>query len=89
MAIGARQADMSRMIIGRGLLLTATGVIAGAAASLALSRFVQSQLFAVSSSDPLTIGTVAVLMTLVATLACYVPARRAASIDPVVALRSL
>ena len=89
MAIGARQADMSRMIIGRGLLLTATGVIAGAAASLALSRFVQSQLFAVSSSDPLTIGTVAVLMTLVATLACYVPARRAASTDPVVALRCL
>jgi predicted permease len=88
MAIGARRADMSRMVIGRGLLLTATGVIAGTAASLALSRFVRSELFAVSPSDPLTIGTVGVLMTLVAAVACYLPARRAASIDPVVALRS-
>ncbi len=88
MAIGARQADMSRMVIRRGLALTATGVIVGSAASLGLSRFVQSQLFAVTPSDPLTIGLVCVLMTLVAAVACYVPARRAARVDPVSALRA-
>jgi putative ABC transport system permease protein len=88
MAIGARQADMSRMIIGRGLGLTATGIIGGSAASLGLARFVQSQLFGVTSSDPLTMGTVGVLMTLAAATACYLPARRAARVDPVLALRS-
>jgi predicted permease len=87
-AIGARQSDMSLMVVRRGLVLTILGVAIGAAASLGLSRFVRSQLFGVEPSDPLTIGAVFLLMTVVAAAAAYRPARRAASVDPVVVLRA-
>jgi putative ABC transport system permease protein len=87
MAIGARQIDVARMIMRRGMALTAAGMFAGIAASLALSQLVRSQLFGVQPSDPVTMACVLALMTLVAGAAAYVPARRAARVDPVVALR--
>jgi predicted permease len=88
MAIGARQIDVSRMVMRRGMALTSAGVIAGIAGSLGLSRLVRSQLFGVQPSDPTTIASVLVLMLVVAAAAAYLPARRAARVDPVVALRS-
>ena len=88
MAIGARQTDVTRMIMRGGLIVTMTGVGIGLAASLALARFIRSQLFGVQPSDPLTLVSVLVLMTAVAAAAAYLPARRAARIDPVSALRA-
>jgi putative ABC transport system permease protein len=88
MAIGARQVDVSRMVMRRGLVLTVAGVIAGLATSAALSRLIASQLYGVRASDPLTMASVFALMTAVAAAATYLPARRAARIDPVVALRT-
>ena len=89
MAIGARQVDVSRMIMRRGMALTAAGVLAGIVISLALSQLVRSQLYGVQPSDPLTMTAVLVLMTAIAAAAAYLPARRAARVDPVTALRSL
>jgi putative ABC transport system permease protein len=88
MAIGARQLDMSLMVMRRSLILTAAGVVAGCAASLGLSQFVRSQLFGVQPSDPVTMVAVFAVMTVVAAAAGCVPARRAASVDPAVAVRS-
>jgi putative ABC transport system permease protein len=88
MAIGARQADVSAMIMRSGLALTGAGVLAGVAASLGLSWLVRSQLFGVHPSDPVTMASVLVLMMVVAAAAAYLPARRAARVDPVVTLRS-
>ena len=87
MAIGARQSDISRMVMRRGMTLTAAGILAGLAASLGLSQLVRSQLFGVQPSDPVTIVAVLGLMAAVAGAAAYLPARRASRVDPVVALR--
>jgi putative ABC transport system permease protein len=87
MAIGARQVDVSRMIMRRGILLTSAGAIAGVLASLGLTQLVKSQLFGVQPSDPWTMAAVLMLMTVVAAAAAYLPARRAARVDPLVALR--
>jgi putative ABC transport system permease protein len=88
MAIGARQIDISRMVVQSGLLLTGSGVVAGVGASLALTQLLTSQLFGVQPSDPLTMMCVLLLMIAVSALAAYLPARRAAAIDPVAALRA-
>jgi len=72
--------------LGRGIKLTATGVGIGIAAALLVTRLMRSLLFGVSSFDPLTLGGVVLLLTLVALAACYVPAGRAMRIDPMVAL---
>ena len=87
MAMGAQPSDISRMVLGHGARLAGIGIIGGTAAALALTRPLSSLLFGVSATDPLTFVGVAILLTTVALAACYVPARRAMHVDPVVALR--
>jgi predicted permease len=86
-ALGATGERISRMVIGEGLMLTAVGVIVGLAASLAGARLVSSLLFGVSVVDPLTIAAVVAVLATVATLASWLPARRAGRVDPLVAMR--
>jgi putative ABC transport system permease protein len=87
MALGAKPGDVLRLILGRGMGLALVGVIAGLAGSLAATRLLASQLFGVTASDPITFAGVSLVLGMTAALACYVPARRAASVDPMVALR--
>jgi putative ABC transport system permease protein len=75
------------MILGQGLRTVLIGVVIGLAGSLAVTRAIQSLLFGVTPSDPLTLAAVMLLLVVVALLACYIPARRAAKVDPMVALR--
>jgi predicted permease len=86
-ALGAQAADVMRLILGQGLRMAVLGVLIGVAAALALTRLMASQLFGVSSHDPLTYAAVGVMLTVVALLACYIPARRAVKVNPLVALR--
>ncbi len=88
MALGARSGDVLRLVVGQGMATAAVGVAIGLGGALALTRVMRSLLFGVSASDPLTFAGVAALLALVALLACYLPARRAAGADPVTALRS-
>jgi len=88
MALGARPADVLRMVLGHGLVLTFLGVAIGAAGALALTRVAKSFLFEVTPTDPLTFTGVALVLLASALLASFLPARRAASIDPIVALRN-
>jgi len=87
MALGAQPRDVMRLVLGQGLRMAFLGLVIGMAAALALTRLMASQLFGVSSHDPLTFATVGVLLTVIALLACYVPARRAIRVDPLVALK--
>jgi predicted permease len=87
MALGAQRANVFRLVLGQGLLLTAAGLAVGIAASLALTRYLQSVLYGVTATDVLTYAAVASLLSLVSLVACYIPARRATKIDPMVALR--
>jgi putative ABC transport system permease protein len=87
MALGARPADLLKMTLRRGLVLTAIGVAVGLAGSFALTRAMASLLYNVKPTDPPTFIGVALLLTAVALLATYIPARRAAAVDPMVALR--
>lgn len=87
MALGAQKADVLRLMIGQGLTLTFIGVGLGLAAALALTRLMKGPLFGVSATDPLTYVGIAVLLTFVTVLACYLPARRATQVDPLIALR--
>jgi len=86
-ALGARRSDIFRLIVGQGVGITLVGVGVGLVAALALTRLLSSQLFGVSATDPLTFASVALLLTLVASLACWIPARRAANVDPMIALK--
>jgi ABC-type antimicrobial peptide transport system permease subunit len=74
-------------VLGQGLRLTLTGLIVGLVASVGLTRLLQSQLFNVKRTDPITLGVVTVFIAAVAAIACYVPARRATQVDPMVTLR--
>ena len=87
MALGAQPRSIFRFVIGQGLLLTVIGIVIGIGAALAATRLLSSMLFGVSASDPLTIAGIALLLTGVALLACYLPARRATKVDPIIALR--
>jgi len=91
MALGANRTDVLAMVIGRGLRMTVAGLAIGLAATLALARILASftrLLYGVRASDPLTLAAVSLILATAALLACMIPARRAASIDPVRALRS-
>jgi putative ABC transport system permease protein len=87
MALGARGSEVLRLIVGQGLRLTVIALVIGLVASLGATRVLASQLFGVSPSDPVTFAVVPVLLAAVAALACYLPARRASRLDPLVALR--
>ena len=87
MAIGARPAEILRMILGQGLVLALVGVALGFLGAIWLTRLLQQLLFEVAPTDPLTYTVVGVVLGLAALVACYVPARRAARVDPIIALR--
>ncbi len=87
MALGAQQKDVLQLVLGQGARIACIGVAIGLAAAAALARLLSSLLFSVSASDPITFVAVAALLVAVALLACYIPARRALRIDPIIALR--
>jgi predicted permease len=87
MALGAERGDVLRLVLGHGARMALVGVAIGVGAALGLTRLMANQLFGVSAYDPLTFAAVAFLLIVVAIAACYVPARRAMSVDPLIALR--
>jgi len=88
MALGAQATDVLKLVIGQGMKLAFLGVALGLVASVALTRTMKSLLFGVSATDPLTFAALALLLITVSLLACFIPARRAAKVDSVIALRS-
>jgi putative ABC transport system permease protein len=87
MAMGATSADVLRLVLGEGMRLTLVGVGIGVLAALGLTRLITKMIYGVGATDPITFAVVAILLTGVALLACYIPARRAMRVDPIVALR--
>jgi putative ABC transport system permease protein len=86
MALGAQMGDILRMVLKQGMLLVALGVAIGLGAAWLMTRLMEKLLFQVSATDPLTFAAISVLFVAVALLACYLPAKRAAKVDPLVAL---
>jgi len=87
LALGAQRGDVLRLVIGHGARMALIGVAIGVGAALGLTRLMANQLFGVSAHDPLTFAGVAMLLIIVAVAACYIPARRALRVDPIIALR--
>ena len=87
LALGAQRGDVFRLIVGQGLILALAGVVIGSGGAYALTRLITGLLFGVSPTDLVTFILVAMLVTVVALLACYLPARRATRVDPLTALR--
>jgi putative ABC transport system permease protein len=87
MALGASRSDVLRLVIAQGMRFVLVGIAIGFAAALALTRLIKTLLFGTSATDPLTFATVIAVLISVSCLACYIPARRAARLDPLVALR--
>jgi len=87
MALGAQRSSVVSLILREGVTLAVIGIVIGLAGAFALTRLLRSQLFEISPTDPLTFATTVLLLTAVALAACYLPARRAAKVDPMVALR--
>jgi putative ABC transport system permease protein len=88
MALGAGARSVLGLVMRQGLTIAAAGVAAGMAASFVLTRYLTAMLFGVTAVDPLTFVTLAVVMALVSGIACYIPARRAARVDPLTAIRT-
>lgn len=87
MALGATSHQVMKHVLGRGTALALLGIVLGLAGAWALTRWIASWLYGVSAADPLTFVVTTLLLTVVALLACYIPARRATRVDPMVALR--
>jgi putative ABC transport system permease protein len=87
MALGAQRADVLRLVLGNGLLLTVMGLVVGIAGALGLTRLMRTLLFEVTPTDPITFVVVPPCLVVVALVACYVPARRALKVDPLEVLR--
>ena len=87
MALGAQAGDVLTLVIRHGMLLTGIGIAVGLVTAFLCTRFIESQLYGVRAIDAMTFTTVALLLAAVAFLACYIPARRATKVDPLVALR--
>ena len=87
LALGAQAADVLKLILKQGLKLALTGIVIGLLTALALTRWIETLLFNVRPTDPLTFTVIALLLLAVALLACWLPARRATKVDPLIALR--
>lgn len=87
MALGASSSDVLKMVLGEGMRITLVGVGIGIVAALGLTRLIAKIIYGVGAADPITFGVVTILLTGVALLACYIPARRAMRVDPIIALR--
>nr|MBA3514336.1 FtsX-like permease family protein [Pyrinomonadaceae bacterium] len=87
MALGAQRHNVLKLVLSQGMMLTLIGVVLGASSAIGLTRLMKSLLFGVSATDPVTFIAISFLLAAVALLACYVPARRAMRVDPLVALR--
>jgi putative ABC transport system permease protein len=87
LALGAQRGDVLRMVMWQGMSVIGIGIIVGLGAAFGLLRLMKSLLFGVSESDPLTLVTITGVLTIVALVACYIPARRATKVDPLEALR--
>lgn len=88
LALGARRRQISAMMLGQGIRLLAIGLLVGFAGALALSRVIRNLLFQVSASDPAIYAAVSILLVITAIVACWIPARRAARVDPMITLRT-
>ena len=87
MALGAERRGVLKLVVGQGIVLAISGAMVGIAVALGLTRYLKSMLYDIHANDPVTIVGVAILLALVAVVACYIPARRATRVDPMVALR--
>jgi putative ABC transport system permease protein len=87
LALGAKTGDVLRLVVRQGMALVVVGLVIGLAGALSLTRFIAGQLYGVGATDPATFVTISLLLATVAFVACYLPARRATKVDPMVALR--
>jgi ABC-type antimicrobial peptide transport system permease subunit len=87
MALGAERSSVFRLVLGEGMRLAVVGAVVGVVAALALTRLLAGMLYGVSAHDPLTYAAVALVLGIVAAVACWLPAWRATRVDPIVALR--